>query len=349
MSQSLQAALTAAGLVQSDQTDSKQRNKNRPQRKYGKSRDVRSFEWEHPLFGSLHVGTNFNLEKVRQVGPNTWAKLNLPSNEPKCIRFSVTGQLAEGVHFLVFNENDMTDMETADSYPSFHVPIRYEGAERKMATHMKKGIDRDNVLLRKSGTFVNFEISAVTRKDSIWICGQENYGGQIVVVDLEDAQATPGLTYHEYKGKAIMVVPLYAENAFPDHENPDLFRSYLKILPSARQVAEYAYDNGCYASFDDCEIAEWDPQWPELTEAQAKAGWKKGVTTFFNLALGWGFVRCEDGKHSFVHFSDIIDDGGAPVWTKDEFPVIQPMEGVLIRYVDQEDGRRKARSIRVPK
>ena len=316
---------------------------------HGRTRNLGSFEWRLDDFGTLQVASNYNFSKAKQEGPNTWARILLPSGEANCIKVVLTGSIEDGVRLYVFNETDMTDMESADQFPEFHVPIRYEGENRIMATHMKKGDDRDIVYIRKDGCFVVQEVSIVTRRGIVWVCAQEVYRGQVVVSNLEFAKATMDVTdFYEIGGRAFYVVPHYAENAYPDHDNPASYRSFLKLLPCARQVVEQCFLDDAYVTSDQASIVAWDPQWPEITEKQAKR-WKTGVVSYFNLAMGTGEIQTEKGVLVRVHFKDIIDPEGVPIWTKDEeFPVLHPMHGVLVRYKTDEDGKTHISSVKVP-
>ncbi|KND47292.1 MAG: hypothetical protein AB199_02595 [Parcubacteria bacterium C7867-004] len=356
MTNSLQAALIAANLATEAQIDkalerSPPRKCRKAHRKYGRSHSVRSFRWDHPMFGALTVSTlNFNMLESKQNGPNTWARLHSQKREPRSVDFTLMDELADGVRLLVIDSGKVTETETLDTLPEFNVPIRYEGEHRVPATHAKTGDDRDLVFIRPDGSFVNFEVSVVTRKGVHWVCGQETYCGQIVIMEVGVAQ-TLDLDCYEIDGMALSVVPLYEENAYPDHENPTRFRNFLKILPGATEVLKYAYRHNAYTPVEECDPAEWKPEWPELTEQQVKKGLKAGVVTFFNMVMGWGFAVCKDGeelKYCQVHFAQMIDDAGVPIATKGELPVLQPMSGVLLKYKANEEGKLAATVIRVP-
>lgn len=348
---SIQAALVAAGLARESQIETPEcgvtvtRTKRKPSRRHGKSRDIRSLEWSHDQFGSLHVSTPFNMGAVTNDGPNAWAKLNV-KHEPTSVSFGVTAKLADNVHVLVLNNGHMTAMEDEDVFPDFTVPVEYKTDQRYPST--KTGTnDRDIVLLRADGVFINYEVGLVGRRHDLFVTGQETYGGQVVVMDLDDAKTYPDLKFVEVDGRAVTVVPLYAENAYPDHENSAFYRQFLDILPGADKVLEYAYRKGAYIDDGVLELAEWDPEFLPVSEKQAAKGWMPAAITFFNLVIGWGFALTEEGKSVFIHFKDFITEGGAPVYTTDTFPAVRPMQGVHVKF-KTEGGKHKATAVRIP-
>ncbi len=354
----LQTAMVQAGLVTEPQVENTTaRRQWVSRRKWGHSRTRRMVSWEHELFGSVQItSSNFSLDSsTRQEGPNTWSRLYAPKGRPENIQLDFTGYLKSDVCLLHAAGGLVTDMGTRNTFPPFEVPITYVGEENHMRTREK---DRDNidlVFLKLDGSFVELQVSVVMRRDLPYLCVQEIYGGQVAATTPEIAEELGIANHKADNDTALIVIPLYDECAFPDHEDVGIYRNYLKIFPKmGPKVLDFAYKRKAVAGLAACTPAYWQPQWPELTERQTKNGWVSGVVTFYNLVIGWGFAICrvKDGENGttipvFVHFSSILDKTGKPVMSNDELPVLQPMTGVILKY-KEEGGKRRATAVQVP-
>jgi len=298
--------------------------------------EKKSLVWTHGLFGALSIGSDKELGDVVGNGPNACSHLYLFSR-PSSLRFEINVRAEDGVRILHAKAGEVTDV-TVDSVPEFEVPINWDHSAGIPHTRVKDMDNLDVVFLAKGGEFVQLQVSLVTRKKRFWVCVQEIYSGQVVRTTLAKAQELD-VTSHKVGAHAGLIVPLYAENAYP---GADYLKSNPRMGPT---VIERAIGWGAVVPMSECVVAEWKPEQFELPEAMAKVGYVKAVVTWFNLVIGYGFVTLESGQSVYVHFNDVVDEKGQRIAEEGECPMLQAMRGVAIKY--QSGPKPKATAIRI--
>lgn len=84
---------------------------------------------------------------------------------------------------------------------------------------------------------------------------------------------------------------------------------------------------------------------------------ENGIVEWFNPERGYGFIKCDDGKDIFVHFSKIIaDDGRFKIiyqGDKVEFEIInvdrsngQKVQAINVRVIDEIQSNNGNNSVR---
>jgi len=300
--------------------------KPRSTRKWGHA--ARVIQWEHELFGSVSINTkNFQLGNTEQEGPNTWARVYTDEKQPETIEMQFITSLKEDVCLLHASAGELEDCTDHD-IPFFNVRVDWTEEKGTPIPHTRQR-DRDNfdlVFLLPEGIFLQLQISLVTRKGDFWVCVQEVWAGQIAELSPGEAVDASANT-HPVGERFGMVVPLYAENAYP---GADYLKTFKNMGP---KVIDFAFENGAFVPLANAVAAQWEPEWPEnIPENLAKNGWSKAVVLFFNLVTGFGRVLCEDGETCFVHFVTIQDNTGVPMVSKGHYPVLQPMSGIYLKY-----------------
>ena len=71
---------------------------------------------------------------------------------------------------------------------------------------------------------------------------------------------------------------------------------------------------------------------------EAPKGWQVATVLRFNLVIGWGFVRLADGQNCFAHFNALIDEQGRTIASKGQFPFLEPMQQVTLRFREGDKG-----------
>ncbi|MDO8518435.1 MAG: hypothetical protein Q7S26_04060 [bacterium] len=315
------AAILAEGSTSITKT-----NKPRSMRKWGNS--ARVIQWEHDLFGSVSINTkNFQLGNTEQDGPNTWARVYTDEQHPDSIEMRFITTLVGDEVSLLYAQGGMVTDRTGEEIPHFNVHVDWKEKNGNMIPHTRQR-DKDNfdlVFLKTNGTFLQLQISLVTRKGDLWVCAQEVWAGQIVEVPAGHV-ATVGVTTHQVGEQFGAVAPLYPENAYP---GADYLGTFPKMGP---KLIDFAFKGVAFVPLAECAVAEWEPELPEnMPENLAKNGWMKAVVLFYNLVTGFGRAIFEDGTTCFVHFSAIQDRNGTSVASKGHYPVLQPMSGVYLK------------------
>ncbi|HEY6018711.1 MAG TPA: hypothetical protein VIY48_02120, partial [Candidatus Paceibacterota bacterium] len=162
---------------------------------------------------------------------------------------------------------------------------------------------------------------------------QEVSSGQIIKLpdDLDEEEV--GYEKVEVaKEGTFIIVPLYSAHAYPG-------ASYLKhVMPrSGPKFIEMSIADGAYTEVKEGEtfdIPSWDP--PGFP---AKPGWQMGgIVLWFNPIVG-GKVLCADGAECFVPVGSIQNTRHKSAMRDGDFPIMVPMQQVLLRYKDAEKGR----------
>jgi cold shock CspA family protein len=319
----MNAIASAAQKMNSDTNNGPRRA--RRNRTWGRSRQTKRLSWSHDMFGSIDIETGrLPLGDVSQAGPTTWAPINLLSKTPHKVELFFVSDPHKDVTLIYVKGDESADV-TSDGLPSFAVNVEWD-ENAKPHTRKTEKDNFDLVFLKDSGLFVIIEVSVVTRGGLFYLVVQEVYGGQIV---------------NGHNG--LKVNPLTPENNFP---GADFMTNFAK---TGAAIMKYAPGVCNIEDADEAPLweADWNPNWgPKIPEDMDKVGWVRGVTTFFNVVIGYGFVLCEDGKTAFVHFANIHDGLGRPLAARDEFPLLQPMAPVMVKY-KEEGGKRKATAVRV--
>ena len=294
---------------------------SRRRRRWGVSEEKMVIDWSYDLFGNMRIDTRkFEIGHAVQEGPNTWAPIILKNKVPTYIQLDFAHEVHDDVCILHAQGGVVTDVSYG--IPPFMVNV--EWTDGKPHTRQKDKDNFDLVFLKENGLFVQLQISIVTRNGRFWLCVQEIWGGAIV----------------KDEGKTV-VLPLNAENAYP---GADYLGTFKNMGP---KVIEFAETNCTLENVEAADVQKWDPAWNgPLSEQMKRNGWIRATPTFFNLAIGWGFVLCEDGKPCFIHFNNIVDENGCSIVSKGEFPVLQPMTCVALKYKESERGR-QATAVRI--
>ena len=302
-------------------TTNGKRHRASRRRKWGVSENRTVIDWSNEILGNLRIDTRkFEIGDIKQVGPNSWAPINLKHDTPTTIRLDVAHEVHDDVFVIRAQGGEISDVSYG--IPSFDINVEWTNG--KPHTREKDKDNFDLVFLKENGLFIQLQISIVTRNSRFWLCVQEIWGGAIVKDD----------------GK-FAVLPLYSENAYP---GADYLSTFKNMGP---KVIEFAVEHCKLEPAEAANVQKWDPAWNgPLPDQMKKNGWIRATPTFFNLVIGWGFVLCEDGKSCFVHFNNIVDENGRSIASKGELPVLQPMTCVALKYKEGEKGR-QATAVRV--
>lgn len=327
LEQALTAAYEDAGLTIPDPPKPEHRWAVRP---------GQSMTWGSRFFGTAAVEIQTHkLGEVTERGINCWAPIELVGR-PNWINFRVMVKLAEGVKCLFTKEGvivrDVTDPTSEP--PLFNVQVDwFEGVPHTR----REGDNIDLLLLDNEGTFVQLEIGVVSRNGRFYLTFQEMYAGQVARTTAAKAAqiSAKTVTVGDHVG---LVAPLYEENNYPGAD-------FLATRGMVHGVVKYAIELGRSKTFSQCKIPKWESVPVTLPEKMASKGWQTATCLWYNLILGWGFAQLGDGSSCFVHMANIIDDAGRTVMSKGEFPVLEPMKMIAIKYKD-ESGKRKATAIR---
>ena len=291
----------------------------------------KSMTWETKGFGeitvemqkhSLGIQTGFD-------GINSWAQIDF-NGQPKLINVSIMHKLAPGVSILFCQDGKILD-DVTDSKNTliFGVPVFWHGNVPHSGSSKKR--DVSVVLVSPDATFMQLEIAITTRDGAFWLSFQEMCTGQIARTTKAKADRLQVATVN-VDGHTALVAPLYSECNYPGAD-------FLKINGMVHGVVEYCVKRGFSKPLSQCSIAGWAPIEKDLPEDMVQSGWTKATVNFFNFAWGQGFAVCDDGAPCHIHFSKITDATGVPVQNKGEFPVINPMSQVAIKFVEGPKGR----------
>ena len=301
----------------------------------------RSLQWSDENFGSLEVRVNkFALGIASNEGNNTQAQINYAKTfYPWLIAFDLVPVAGPGVRVIHVADGLFKDV-TVDAVPQFKVDVSWDKREQPHVPFTRrKGKDNvDVIFLREDGMFITLQISVTTRNGEFWVGVQEIYSGQVVRTTRAKAEALP-ITSVPVGSFNMIVVPMYAENAYPGSD-------FAKTFPKAATfLVNYALEHGAVSALSKCVVSQWEPKWPTELPAQLKKnGWQVGVVLYFNMVTGYGFVRCEDGKSCFVHFKNIVDESLKPVNSTGKLPMLHAMHGVALKWSEQ-DGKRSANAV----
>jgi hypothetical protein len=292
---------------------------------WGVSREKMVIDWKHPL-GTIRTDVRrFTIGGIIQKSPSTWAPIILGQDKPDSIELDFAHEVRGDVFVLCIRENAIIEDVTRGGIPSVEMPIEWDNGIPH--TPQKEKGHFDLILLKTDGTFIQIEPSVATRNGRFWVCKQAIFGGVFV----KDAMGH------------IIVVPSNAENNYPgvDYLNSKMCRD------AAPELLKFAAEHCKLADIHTVKVPRWEPNWSKpLSDQMKKNGWVRAAVLFFNVVNGWGIVLCEDGRSCFVHFKDIMDEYGKPIFSQGEFPILQPMSGVAIKY-KEEGNKRKATAVRI--
>ena len=309
--------------------------------------------WINDLFGTLTIegqGVNLGEQEEGQSASTSsvWTEVTFlrtgsgKENHPEVLTFHLDAVLQPGVS--LFQGQGKVVIDVTERIPVFRVPVKWNEVKignEKVLVPSTRVPDQDNidlVFLSSSGMFVEIQISITTRHGKFWLGVQEVYSGQIVRTTHDKARKIPlqSLPIGSLVG---LVVPLYAENAAPGAD-------YLKSFKMGPQVIKWAFEKGATVPLSECVAVKWQPDQRPLPEKLAQSEWSRAVVLFFNIVIGFGFAQLDDGRTTRIYFDKVVDEDGAPLVSKGEFPVLQPMTAVAVRVVVASQGKLDARSIR---
>lgn len=300
-----------------------------------------SVTWSMPSFGSIAIeSTKHSLGKIQESGINAWAPLCLKF-QAKTLGFHIKHQLAPGIRLLYCQKGKILYDVTNTPVPLFEVGIEWVGQTPKTTTGTGN-YDVSLVMIDGEGTFIQLEVGVTTRGGRFWLSFQEVYAGQIARTTKAKAE-TLSVETIAVGDVAGMAVPLYAENARPDEK-----ADFLTSNGMVHGVIAYGIENGFSKTLSRCSIGKWEPVPVELPPQMEKNGWVKATVLFFNLVWGQGFAILTDGTVCHLHRSKIQDEQGRSLESKGEFPQLNPMTEIFIRYPKGEKGGWSATAIRNP-
>ena len=295
-----------------------------------------------PGFGkvAITVGDGWDMKgRAAQVGPTTYIRvIASESRRSGAIDVAFTGGLEKGCSLLFREGSEIVNMEQRDSFPMFRVPIGWR--VDMPHTRTKDADNRDLVFVRPSGQFIHLQVSVLTRSGRFFLVIQTIYHGQVASTSSQKA-ARLDITGIEYAGNVVVGVPLSPTFAWPG-------ANYAKNFPTAEAVLRFAAEKGASMKLSEVRPAVWAVDPFNRMEQLKEKGWKQGVVLWFNQAIGFGFVLCDDGKPAFAHFSTIVGVDGRPIVESGELPILVPGDEVALTYVDQPNGKRKAMGVRGP-
>jgi cold shock CspA family protein len=309
--------------------------------------------WGRHDFGTLTLGTEqFRIGREAEHGAYLWTRILKGDHTPSQMSIGFTASLPAGVRLLRAQGGELLDVTTG-TIPPLPVVINWSGDGRRdgdLKPHTRR-TDADNVdfvFLRKDGKFIQIQVSLVTRKGSFYICVQEVWGGQIVRTTLDRVQNL-GFSYLTVAGAGgksfgALVVPLFDDNAYP---GADYLKTFKNMGP---KVIECANKRGATSAFSDMVVAEWTPQEVDgLSQDMIDAGYKTGVVKFFNATVNYGFIEDSDGNNHFLYGDQIVESlDGPTLVSQGEFPVVEPMKGVVFKMGKGKDGKPQAVNVYQP-
>jgi len=264
---------------------------------------VRGITWEQEVLGELTLSVDGYNTKWQNdsVVAHTYAGLDV-KDLPEFINVQIVAKLRPGVRLLhVSNGSNMFDCTKGD-VPTFQVPVTWHASGEDeggpMVPHTRR-TDIDNIdliLVDQIGRFIEVQVSITTRKGTFFLNLQEVYAGHIVRTTAAIAKKL-GLNYYRINDQSVaIVVPLFVHNA---HPGADYLRTWKDI---GNQLVKMAIEGGRSVQLSRATYAKWEePKYPQPTVADKTVG----LVTFFNVVIGWGFMRGADGKHYFLHFKDL--------------------------------------------
>ena len=278
------------------------------------------------FFEGLQVEVQrFGFDKIHETPFATYAEVKF-KGEPNYIGLAFTAKVKEGRRILHAQKDVVTDV-TDGNISVLRVFVDWQnGIPHCRAKH------RDNIniiFLDPDGAHVvMLEVSVTSRAGHFWVAIQELWAGQIARTTATKAQGLD-LTALPLNGFAGLGIPVYPENNFPDSSFLDNFRD------QAPGIIRYAAEQGIIAPLSKCnKPPEWNPE----TAPEAPKGWQVATVLWFNLVIGWGFARLADGRNVFVHFQSIIDERGQTLASKGQFPFLEPMQQVTLRFREGDKG-----------
>jgi hypothetical protein len=295
--------------------------------------------WSMPGMGELKISVqNFNMGEPTKDGLHLFAPVRAAS-EPSHIKLVFKHTLAEGISLFQGKAGNVTE-HTSDTLPALDVPIDWyvptnSRGNKRVAHSRVRGQDNvDFVFMNASGTFVQLQVSMVTRADSFWVAVQQIYVGQVVTTM---ALASADILHINHDGLNALVVPMLGYNATPPN------RPYLSVFSGMGPgIVTAAINRRAYIPRGDMEIAEWEPTRIEEDlplVMYGKKGWVKATVLFYNLVLGSGMAELEDGTLIRVHFSRILsNETGKPLHHAGHFPILHPMTQVAVIWENGAQG-----------
>ncbi|MDE1875139.1 MAG: hypothetical protein KGI79_02185 [Patescibacteria group bacterium] len=307
-------------------------------RTWGQSDDHRVIYWSHPIFGSLslEIEHRYDVGEVIDEGPTAQARIYV-MDQPASISFRIRTVTA-GVRVLHAQGERVTDVSDGN-VPTFSVPITWH---QESGTPHTRVTDQDNIdliFMAGNGMFSQIQVSMVTRARRFWLQIQELWCGQVVRTNIAKAKSLD-VSYFQVGSHAGLVVPLYGENAYRGVD-------YIKSNKMASTVITDAINRDMCVPMGEAIVAEWREDTTPLPATLVGKGWTKATVLWYNLVIGYGFVRLSDGRSSRVHFSKIVDENGESRAVNGDCPVLRAMTGVAVKYKPDDKGRLDATAILV--
>lgn len=318
--------------------------------RFGQDTATHNVRWQSTLFGWVTIGIDthgfgreIHLDQFTVVVPIELA------GQPNAITFSIKRGVTPGIRLFHSQMNTPVDC-TEDDMASATFPINWiaDGQGRQMPATVKGKRDMDLIFLDttgvgdgRKGAMVVLEVSLTTRHGQLWLGFQRVYAGQVVRTTAEKAQSMDLETVEADQHREA-VVPLMPENAYP---KSNFFGNFSHL---AVGIVTAAIKLGASVPLSRCVVARWQPSAKELpAELSPQEGWFGANVCWFNATIGCGVLYLDDGRSAFVHFKQIEDVDGTPLWRqKSVFPMLTPMTRVAVLVVQEPGKGLKATAVR---
>jgi hypothetical protein len=235
----------------------------------------------------------------------SYAPVTCPMRSPSFgLKFKVEED-KDGVAFVVRDDGE-EPRAIGPEWQTLNVPVQWDDGTPKTRF---RGLDNRNiVILRPDGWFVNVEVSLFTRRGKFFLGAQRVYEGQVA------------RTRGEKNRVVIKLLPRRAIHAYPGSDFTQVWSTFAETL-MAKAKAEKASVQKCKA---------FDPTWrPPAFPKPNGGGWIAGVVRYFNLLTGTGELEGPDGMRYFVHFKSLLPAEGS--MEVPEVPTLTPMTIALFR------------------
>lgn len=338
MTTAMAAALVAAGVVPPSSSSSapvpKKKNgkRGRNQRKWNTARSEQKtlITWEHEI-GTINFSVQtFKLGYTHHVRGVYWAQIMIGNHTPSEIVVEFASNLAEGVIPFYAKGGEVVDCGDVP-IPMLRVPVQWKPIKGQMVPHTRqRDMDNADLHLRlPDGQFIDLQVAVLSFSGNFFLSIQEIASGQVIKLPAEIAEQDVGYEKVVTDKGAFVVLPL-----FPEHNYPGA--SFLKnVAPrSGPELVKMAARDGAFIETEEFDEPLWErPPFP------SKPGWQVGgIVMWYNPIVG-GRVICADGVECYVPREAIRNRHGKSAMKEGDFPVLAPLQPVLLRYEDGARGR----------